>query len=283
MTATALDAALRRLEARDEEVRAERRTSRQVVVLSPKGGCGRTTVATNLAVALAQRDGADVALADVSLAFGDVATALLLDPRAGLHRLASAPRPLAAPVVEGALQRHRSGLHVLCAPEDPVAAEPFTKADVVAALDALRTTTGMVVVDTPAGFGDEVLAALEGATDIVLVAALDVATLLGLRQVLDAVELLGFGGARRHVVVNRVGPRTGVELADVEQTLGTPAAVVVPERPEVAASSNEGVPIVLADPGSKAAKPLLALAERLDPPPAAATATPARRWRRARG
>lgn len=282
MTATAVDAALRRLEVREEQVRSERPGTRQIVVLSPKGGCGRTTIAANLAVALAGRPGADVALADLSFAFGDVATALLLDPRAGLHRLRSAERPLTAPAVEGVLQRHPSGLHVLCAPDDPVAAEAFTGPDAAAVLEALRVTSGTVVVDTPAGLGEVTLAALADATDLVLVAALDVATLLGLRQVLDAVELLGFGGARRHVVVNRVGARTGVELADVEQTLGSAVTTVIPERPEVAAAMNEGRPIVTADPASKTARALLALADALEPAPAA-TAGRTRRWRRAAG
>jgi pilus assembly protein CpaE len=238
---------------------------RQIVVISPKGGAGRTTVATNLAVALAADTSRDVGLADLSLTFGDVATAMLLDPHRGLADLANAARPLTSSAVTAALAKHPTGTYVLCAPDDPVLGESISTDDVAAVLRGLRATLSMLVVDTAAGMDGAALTAVEHATDLVLVAALDVPTVLALRQALDYLDLLGMTRSRRHLVLNRAGARTGIQPSEVSATLGLDVVATIPDSPLVAVSTNEGRPFVVTEPGSPPARGMQDLVAALDP------------------
>lgn len=284
---TAVEAALDRIDTElsataDTDARPEPAERRTIVVLSPKGGVGRTTVATNLAIALARRAGVDVGLLDLSLAFGDVATAMLLDPRHGLADLARLPRPISPPVVTAALTRHASGVHVLTAPENPVDGEEFGTDDITCVFDGLAALPRLVV-DTPAGLDANTLVAVEHATDLVLVATLDVPTLLGLRQAIVLLERLGIAPSKRHLVLSRDGLRNGIDRADVESTLGLPVTVAVPDDRLIAAATNEGHPIVETAPRSVAGKAfdqLAAAIEGIEPPTRPRRTLGARRQRR---
>lgn len=226
-----------------------------VVVLSPKGGAGKTTVATNLAVGLARRDPRQVVLVDLDVAFGDVATALLLDPRRSvLDALSGAP-------LDDVLVAHPSGLQVLLAPEDEIPDPAATAPGVPALLDELASGFRTVVVDTGAGLDDVTLAAVAAATDLVLVGAMDVATLLDLRKVLRRLDATG-SAVPRHLVLNRADESLGLDLADAEGATGLPVAVVVPLDHVVARTTNEGRQVVGDSGGGAAAAAFDELVER---------------------
>src|SRR5437870_9909345 len=89
-----------------------------VAVLGPKGGTGKTLIATNLAVALAQRD-ANVVLVDLDLQFGDIGLALGLSPERTMYDLMKAGPPFDHEKLERHLIRHSSGVKVLIAPTRP--------------------------------------------------------------------------------------------------------------------------------------------------------------------
>ena len=211
-----------------------------VVVISPKGGAGKTTVATHLAVGLARRAPGDVVLVDLDVAFGDVAGALLLDPRRHvLDVLDGLP-------VDDALRLHPSGLLALLAPEDDIPDPSTVGPHVPALLDRLAERFPTVVVDTGAGLDNVTLAAVGRATDLVVVGAMDVATLLDLRKVLRLLDRAG-ATATRHLVLNRADPSLGLDLADVEGTLGLTVDHVIPLDTEVARAVNEGRQVVDVD------------------------------------
>ena len=207
-----------------------------IVVLSPKGGAGKTTVATNLAVRLAQRDPGGVALLDLDVAFGDVATALLLDGRRNVLDV------LAGGDLDHALVTHPSGLRVLLAPDAEIPDPAGVGPDVPGLLDAVAERFGTVVVDTGAGVDPVTLAAVGRATHLVLVGAMDVATLLDLRKVLRLLDRAG-AGAARHLVLNRADDALGLDVADAEGAIGLPVDIVVPLDSAVARTVNEGLPV----------------------------------------
>lgn len=203
-------------------------TQRRVLaVLSPKGGTGKTTVATNVAVGLARRFPGDVALVDLDLAFGDVAAALLLVARRGLE---------GEPVV------HPSGLHVVTAPDEAAPTDLDVADTVGPALDRLTARYPLVVLDTGAGFDPVTRAAVARATDLVLVASMDVPTLLGLRKVLGWLEGLDVT-ARRHLVLNRCDADVGLDEDDVTATVRHPVSVAIPSHVAVTRSVNDGHPL----------------------------------------
>ena len=92
---------------------------RIVTVFSPKGGVGKTTMAVNLALALADKGARKVCLVDLDLAFGDVAITLQLFPTHTIEHAIGSEDSIDAPMLESLLTRHADSLMVLAAPEPP--------------------------------------------------------------------------------------------------------------------------------------------------------------------
>jgi pilus assembly protein CpaE len=226
-----------------------RAPGRVVTVFSAKGGCGKTTLATNLAVALADRGRRQVCLVDLDLAFGDVAIALQLFPQ---HTIADA-----VPIVDdldytglhALLTTHSPGLMTLVAPLEPSAASTISAALVTKVLTILREHFDYVVVDTPPTLdNDQVLAAFDQSDLLALITTLDVPALKNLKLTLETLDLLNFPKARTRVVLNRADSKVGLTIGEVEKTLRTPISLQVPSSRDVPAAINRGVPIMLDDP-----------------------------------
>lgn len=277
--ANAIDAAVERVARRQSNAGADvpdvlaGPARRVITVLSPKGGSGKTTVASNLAAGLAGVHPGKVAIVDLDLQFGDIADAFLLDPA---HSLLDVPDtgPVDGARVKLALTPAGHGLHALCAPDDPAAGEEVPVHVVAGAIDALAADLPFVIVDTGAGIDAPALAAIERSTDIVLVGSLDVPSIRSLRKLIRALDRLGMTDARRHVVLNRADSEVGIRVAEVEATLDLPIAVHVPSSRAVPTSINVGRPVILADPTSPVATALQQLVGRFTDVP---QASPARR------
>ena len=134
-----------------------------IVVISPKGGSGKTAVSSNLAVALAQRHPGRVVAVDLDVQFGDLGTALSLTPEHTLAQLARTSQ-IDATTVKLFLTPYEHGLYVLAGANDPVDADSIGHAHVSAVLPLLAQNFDYVVVDTPAGLDERTLAAIECAT-----------------------------------------------------------------------------------------------------------------------
>lgn len=215
-----------------------------VTVFSAKGGCGKTTLATNLAASIA-KSGRRACLVDLDLAFGDVAIALQLYPTRGMADAAALSGRLDEGAVRALVTPHSDNLDTLLAPVEPGAAESIPAALVASLLQTLKGMYDVVIVDTPPAFNDHVLAAFDTSDEFVLVATLDVPALKNLKLTLEMLELLGYAKDRWRVVLNRADAKVGLSVTDVERTLSAPIAVHVPSSRDVPASINRGVPIVI--------------------------------------
>lgn len=238
---------------------------RIIAVVSPKGGAGKTTVATNLAVGLAAAAPQSTVVVDLDLQFGDVASTLQLAPE---HTLMHAVRPAAqkdSMVLKSYLAAHPGGLYALCAPDSPADGEQVTGEQVTALLDQLAGQYAYVVVDTAPGLNEHTLSALDAATDYIFVGGMDVPSVRGLRKELDVLRELGMAPLTRQVVLNAADPRDGLTKRDVETTLGTKVDLIIPNTRAVRLSTNQGVPVLLSAPRDPAAKALASLVERLAP------------------
>jgi pilus assembly protein CpaE len=254
-------------------------------VFSAKGGCGKTTLATNLAVALADRGRRQVCLVDLDLAFGDVAIALQLFPQ---HTIADAV-PLLDDLdysgLHALLTTHSPGLMTLVAPMEPSAASSISAALVTKVLTILRDHFDYVVVDTPPTLdNDQVLAAFDQSDLLALIATLDVPALKNLKLTLETLELLNFPKARTRVVLNRADSKVGLTVSEVEKSLHTPISLQVPSSRDVPAAINRGVPIMLDDPKHPVSVSIRAFAEQhLTGATGPSAAEPKRRRRLLRG
>jgi pilus assembly protein CpaE len=251
--------------------------TRVISVLSPKGGSGKTTVATNLAVALAgaAAEASSVAIVDFDLQFGDVAAALALSPEQGLADVARSAVEVEPTMLKVFLTPHPSGLFALCAPDTPAEGDEVGYEHAAHALRTLATSFRTVVVDTAAGLDEHTLAAIEQSTDLVFVCPPDVAAVRSLRKELDALDHLGMTAAGRHLVLNRADARVGIEPGDVENVLGMKAVVAIPSSRVVPFTMNAGTPIVDKDPRSPVARSIQDLAGQFSNPVAGSAAAPA--------
>jgi pilus assembly protein CpaE len=237
---------------------------RVIAVVSPKGGAGKTTVATNLAVGLAAAEQQTV-IVDLDLQFGDVASALCLDPE---HSLVDAVQPSAqkdSMVLKSYLARHSSGVYALCAPMSPADGDEITAEQVSQLLDQLAGQYAHVIVDTSPGLSEHTLAALDRATDYVFVGGMDVPSIRGLRKELEILRQLGMEPLTRHIVLNAADPRDGLTRRDVESTLGCKVDDVIPNTRAVRISTNQGVPVLENAPRDAAARTLQKVVNRFAP------------------
>ncbi|MFP3902106.1 MAG: CpaE family protein [Acidimicrobiia bacterium] len=240
-------------------------TARVVVVLSPKGGSGKTMVASNLTAALAGVAEGPVALVDFDVQFGDSASAFGLVPEHTLGQLALASG-LDATTLKVFLTPHEpSGAFVLCGADSPDEGEAVTDQQAGRVIELLEKDFACVVVDTPAGLDERTLAVLERATDVVFVSTLDVSSVRNLGKEIEAFDRLGLSSPARHFVLNRSDARVGIEPADVEAALGITVDAAVPSSRTVPLSMNQGRPLVLDDPASAVARELTNLALRFVP------------------
>lgn len=235
---------------------------RLVTVFSAKGGCGKTTLATNLAAACAKQ-GHRVCLLDLDLAFGDVAIALQLFPERGVADLAGRTSGVDRNAVASIVTSHSPRLDALLAPVEPGIAEQISAAVVTDLLQCLKGMYDVVVVDTPPAFTDQVLSAFDASDHLALVTTLDIPALKNLKLTLETLELLGYSRDRWNIVLNRADSKVGLAVEDVEKTLGVPIAAQIPSSRAVPASVNRGVAIVQESPNHAVSSSIRAFADGL--------------------
>lgn len=232
-----------------------------IVVMGAKGGVGTTTVATNLAVALKLVHGKEVALADFSLQFGDVAALLNLWSKHTLHDLAVHYQALDDRLLERVMMTHSSGVKVLQAPSEPELAADMSGEQVQAIIEMLRSRFAYVVVDCWS-FLDEITETLMATADqVLLVTTPEVPALKNTKQALEYFTRHGMQRENVRLVLNRFPSVKGVTLQDIQQHLKHPIQANLPsDGPAVTYAANKGVPVVMSHPQSWVAQSFLRLA-----------------------
>jgi pilus assembly protein CpaE len=238
------------------------REGKVVVLFAGKGGCGKSMVSTNLALALAGR-GKEVCLVDLDLGFGDVGIMLQLSPQRTIVDAVPMHQHMDQTGVRSMLARHESGVCAVLAPVTPGDAEQISGKLVTELLTVLRRMFDFVVVDTPSQFSEPVLAALDAADRHLLLACPEVTALKALRVTLDMLDLLGYPPTSRHVLLNRADVRAGLSGADIDRVAGGPVVARIPSSSDIPASINKGVPLTRAHPGHQVSRAIQDVARLL--------------------
>src|SRR3954470_5236017 len=246
-----------------------RSLGRVITVFSAKGGCGKTTIATNLAAAIADGGRRSVCLLDLDLAFGDVAIAMQLFPAHTIADAVPIADTLDATAIGALLTPHSPGLTTLVAPVEPGAADIPTSV-IATVLRLLREMFEYVVVDTPPAFTDHVLAAFDESDVLALLATLDIPALKNLKLTLETLDLLNYPRDKWRVVLNRSDSKVGLAMGEVEKTLRVPISAEIPSSRDVPASINRGLPIVLDSPNHSVSNAIKQFAEQYVVTPGAA-------------
>jgi pilus assembly protein CpaE len=235
---------------------------RVIVTFSTKGGVGKSITATNLAVALASRSSKQVAIVDGDLQFGDVAVLLGVPPTHTTIDAAAAIDQADAGLMDSFMATHPgTGLRVLPAPVEPSAADSISPEQMLGIVRMLRTTCGFVIVDMPPHFDDVVLALLEEADDVLLVASMDIPSIKNLKVGIQTLGLLSLAGPKLRLVLNRANSKVNLDIADVERAIGLTVQFRIPSDVAVPQAVNRGVPVVLDKPRAASS---LALSEIAD-------------------
>ena len=236
---------------------------RQITVFSPKGGVGKTTVAVNLAIALARSGNSKVCLVDLDLAFGDVAITLQLFPARTIYDAVAMQSGLDMSLLETLLTPYTDKLSTLAAPVQPDAKDLVSPALISQILKLLKTSHDYVVVDTAPSFDEQVLQAIDESDELLVVTTLDVPTLKNVKLAAETLDLLNFPTSRRRLVLNRADEQVGLSSAEVESTLGMKITGSIPVSTQVANSTNSGEPIVASLPRHAVSRAIISLAEAL--------------------
>jgi len=232
---------------KDFEARQDTGSNQLLSVFAPKGGVGKTTIAFNLAVALAQMDQKTV-LIDGAIQFGDL-RALLKVPVDAPSILDLPTDRIAESDLGDVLWRDPSGIDILLAPPRIEMAEMLTARDVEKILSLLRRVYACIVIDMSSQLNDINLAFLDASDAIIEIVTYDSTTIHSTMAIADTFRAIGYPASKVRYLVNRSDSSGGIVPADLERALGrVPEHHVVSDGRLVVQSNNEGVPFVLASP-----------------------------------
>jgi pilus assembly protein CpaE len=231
-----------------------------ITVFGAKGGVGKTTVAVNVAVALARETTQSVVLVDGDSGFGDVAGMLDLTPERELTDLVRDLGKVTRETLPKYLAQHSSGLNVLVAPADTLnwrSVDPDTFGRV---LDLLSKSHDVVVVDTAGLLNEITVAALEKASLILWVVTTEFSSVKDSLRAIDALRVLSLPEERIHLIINDISTVDGVRPHTIEDLLQRKAFSRVPFDKKVRYGSQVGLPAVVSDASSPGARRLVDLA-----------------------
>ncbi|MDQ3946977.1 MAG: AAA family ATPase [Actinomycetota bacterium] len=233
---------------------------RIVTVASPTEGCGKTILAANTALFLAQRTGERVVLVDLDLQFSELRTALRLKAEFSIVDALQAEAeglPL-KDVISEFMVRHDGGFSFLAAPRNPVEADNVGPGEVARVIEALQSQADWIVIDTPTGLAEHALPAFECTDDLLTVVTSDRPSVHNAGVFLTTLKTLGVT-ADVALVLNKA--EADADLTGAIAHL--PVRAVLPYDREVTRSVNLGVPLLEGTPESPAARELVRILEHL--------------------
>ena len=227
---------------------------RLITITSAKGGSGKTVVATNVALLLNRIPDTKVCLVDADLQFGDVCLVLQLEPRFTMVNAAHELHHLDGELLDSLLTEHPSGLKVLAAPLEPAFADDISTTGLMQMIDVLLETYHYVIIDTASMLDELILSLFEKSDDILMVVDMDLPSVKNAKLALETMRLLKFSTANVKLIMNRSNAKARLDNKEIENALKMPISAAVPSDAVVAASVNEGRPVVETDPKSRVAK-----------------------------
>ncbi len=235
-----------------------------IVVYSPKGGTGCTTLAINLAVTL-QNTETPVALVDGNLQFGDIAVFLNEQSKLSVIDLAPRADELDPEIIEEVMIKHNpSGVMVLASPSRPEYAESVVPEQFSKVLQYLQRMFSYVIVDAASSLTDVTLAAIDSSDALILITTQDIPAIKNARLFLDLADALKINRRRILFVMNKFDKRIGITPEKIGESFKQEVVAVLPSDERVIIPSiNRGVPFMLGDHSRPISRSYLSLAEVL--------------------
>ena len=225
-------------------------------IYSNKGGIGKTSIATNLAVELANITKEKVALIDLNFQLGDVTTFMDIQPSFNISYMLENLEKINEDFLLSTLERYKNtSLYVLADPPYFKQAQDISPKQITKLFNILKNTFSYIVIDAESSFDAKNIAALTESDMIFLVT---VANLPAIRNIQRCVELftkLGFDENKIHILLNRFMENDEISVKDIENTIGKKVFWKVPNNYITMMSSiNKGIPVSIMNPDSNVAK-----------------------------
>ena len=232
-----------------------------ISVYNPIGGMGTTTIAVNLAAALAAKD-EKVALVDLNLFSGDVTTFLDVNPKYTLSSITTNLDRLDASFLMTVMTRHVTGVYVLGEPLEVEETINITPEHIHRLLSFLKRAFSYVVIDTGGQLLGGNLVVFKDSDCVLFNTVLNLPALNNTKRYLLAMEKQGLTKHTVKVVVNRYSPKADIKVVDAEKVLDTKVFFTIPnEYTHVMASINRGIPVVRHTPKSPVSSAIASLAD----------------------
>lgn len=240
-----LEAALDAVARRSAETVIEQHLAPMVAVTRSTGGCGATSIATQLAADLARKSeqGGTAVVVDLDLQFGSVADILGAVGRGSIADMIETDGLVDDELVRSVSRSTEDGIAVIAAPDEIIPLESVDTDKLLKALEELRRYYAYVVLDLPANWTNWTLSAAASADLVIMVAELSVQSLRQAKRRLDLFQSVGIPKSRIAVVVNRFEKKLfhTISLQDVADTLRHPVqATVSLDEPAVSSSQDQG-------------------------------------------
>ena len=248
-----------------------------LLIYSPKGGTGCSTLAANLAIAMAQTTSNKVALVDASLQFGDTDVLLNLQSTQTIIDATKRIDELDSDLLSVLMSTHPSGIKVLAAPSSPVDSDTISPEAYKKVLGRLQQAFDYVVLDTWSYLDDTVLAAIDLAERILIVMTPEISCIKSTKQFFEIAEALEFPLDRVDLILNKVYPRDGIRAEQIENSMKHKISAQFEFEPQATRQAvNQGQPVIAAQPNHPLSQGFLHLAQQevalMEPQPAEAVA-----------
>lgn len=236
-----------------------------ITTFSNKGGIGKTAIATNLAVEIANMTKERVALVDLNMQMGDVTTFLDLNPSFDTAYVINNLERIDEGFLLSTLEKYNnSSLYVLADPPDLEQAEVITSDNITTLINVLRNVFSYIIIDTTASFDGKTITALDNSDLVLLITIINLPSVRNCQRCFDLFKRLGYTKDKIKIIVNRYMENDEIKVEDVEEVLGHPVYFKIPNNYfTIINAINKGLPVCEINPHSNIAKSFRELAALL--------------------
>lgn len=229
----------------DEQEKKKKNKCKIISVFSNKGGIGKTSLATNLALELAKITKENTALIDLNFQTGDITTFLDLKPSFNISYMLENIDKINETFLLSTLERYkRTNLYVLADPPYFKQADTIKPVQITKLFDTLKDTFSYIVVDVEASFEGKNISALDNSDIILLVTVANLPALRNTQRCLELFDKLGYDKDKTKIVVNRYMENDEIKEEDVKKVLSRDIFWKVPNNYfAIMSAINKGIPV----------------------------------------
>lgn len=246
-----------------DQITAHEKLGQIISIFATKGGVGRTTIATNLAISLAISNKKTL-LFDASFQFGDVAISLNMKANKNIFNVIEKESEINLQKLEANITKHPSGLDVLLAPVEPAYAEAIKPSHIKFIIDSIINDYDYIIIDTATTIGPNELQILDMTDLVLLIGTLEISSLKNTKLFVKTLNDIKYDLTKVKLVINKDIPNVGISKKDIEQGLSIPVFAAIPMDAETAQMAlNQGEPFVLKFKKTPLAKAVEELASKI--------------------